>query len=571
MAGFVVWFTGLSGAGKSTLGAMLAAELRGRGVHVEVLDGDEVRTHLSKGLGFSREDRDTNIHRIGYVAKLVARSGACAITTAISPYRATRDAQRARIDHFVEVYCRCAIPVLAERDAKWLYKKALAGEIKNFTGIDDPYEEPERPEVVVSTDTESREESLAKILRRLEELGYAPPRFGAHVGAAATGRLIAPHGGELVDRLAVGAQRDAWIEEASGLVALDLDERAESDLEMIAVGAFSPLKGFMGSKDYLRVVREMRLESGLVWPMPITVAVPAEQVKWLRVGARAALRTRDGRLVAVLDVADVWTPDKELEAREVYRTTDRAHPSVAHLFASGPVYVGGDVHVLDRPLRPAFPAHQRDPRETRALFAERGWSRVVGFQTRNPIHRAHEYITKTALEICDGLMIHPLVGATKPGDVPAAVRMRCYEALIEKYYPASRVVLSIYPAAMRYAGPREAVFHAIARKNYGCSHFIVGRDHAGVGHYYGRYDAQKIFGTFAPGELGVEPLFFEDAFYSTVVGGMATEKTAPEDETMRITLSGTAVREMLSRGEAPPPELSRPEVARILVEAMRKG
>jgi 3'-phosphoadenosine 5'-phosphosulfate synthase len=551
MTGFVVWFTGLSGAGKSTLGAMLAAELRGRGVHVEVLDGDEVRTHLSKGLGFSREDRDTNIHRIGYVARLVARSGACAITTAISPYRATRDAQRARTEHFVEVYCRCSIPVLTERDAKGLYKKALAGEIQHFTGIDDPYEPPEHPEVVVSTDTESREESL--------------------VGAAATGRLIAPHGGDLVDRLVVGAQREAWLAEARGLVAVDLDERAESDLEMIAVGAFSPLKGFMGSKDYLRVVREMRLENGLVWPMPVTLAAPAEQARELRVGARAALRTRDGRLVAVLDVADLWTPDKDLEAREVYRTTEAQHPSVAHLFAAGPVYVGGEVHVLDRPLRPAFPAHQRDPRETRALFAERGWSRVVGFQTRNPIHRAHEYITKTALETCDGLLIHPLVGATKPGDVPADVRMRCYEALLERYYPASRVLLSIYPAAMRYAGPREAVFHAIARKNYGCSHFIVGRDHAGVGHYYGRYDAQKIFGAFAPGELGVEPLFFEDAFYSTVVGGMATEKTAPGDETTRITLSGTAVREMLSRGQPPPPELSRPEVARILVEAMRKG
>jgi sulfate adenylyltransferase/3'-phosphoadenosine 5'-phosphosulfate synthase len=575
MSGFVVWFTGLSGAGKSTLGAMLASELRRRGVHVEVLDGDEVRTHLSKGLGFSREDRDTNIDRIGYVAKLVARSGACAITTAISPYRATRDAQRSRIDHFVEVYCRATIPVLAERDAKGLYKKALAGEIKHFTGIDDPYEAPEAPEVVVDTGTESKEESLAKIVHELEELGYVPAHAdgaaGAGRGAGSRRRLIAPHGGELIHRLVEGPRRDALLAEAAGMVALDLDERAESDLEMIAVGAFSPLEGFMDSKDYLRVVREMRLERGLVWPMPVTLAVQPEQAARLRVGSRTALRARDGRIVAVTDVSDVWTPDKTLEAREVYRTTETAHPSVAHLFGTGPVYVGGRVHVVDRPLRPAFPAHHRDPRETRALFAERGWSRVVGFQTRNPIHRAHEYLTKTALEVCDGLLIHPLVGATKPGDVPADVRMRCYEVLLDRYYPASRVLLSIYPAAMRYAGPREAVFHAIARKNYGCSHFIVGRDHAGVGSYYGRYDAQKIFDAFAPGEIGVEPLFFEDAFYSTVVGGMATEKTAPGDPSTQIRLSGTKVREMLSRGELPPPELSRPEVAKILIEAMRKS
>jgi sulfate adenylyltransferase/3'-phosphoadenosine 5'-phosphosulfate synthase len=570
MAGFVVWFTGLSGAGKSTLAAMLASELRGRGVHVETLDGDEVRTHLSKGLGFSREDRDTNIRRIGYVAKLLARSGACAITAAISPYRAARDEQRAQNERFVEVHCRCSIPVLAERDPKGLYRKALAGEIKHFTGIDDPYEPPASPEVVVSTDTESKEESLTKILQKLEELGYVPAHGGSAAAARAPGRLIAPHGGELIDRLVAGPRRDALLEEARSLVALDLDERTESDVEMIAVGAFSPLKGFMGSKDYLRVVREMRLENGLPWSIPITLAVSAEQARRIGVGSRAALRARDGRVLAVLDVADVWMPDKEIEAREVYRTTDIEHPGVAYLKGVGPVYVGGEVHVLARPA-PAFPQHHRDPRDTRALFAERGWSRIVAFQTRNPIHRAHEYITKTALEICDGLLIHPLVGATKAGDVPAGVRMRCYEVLIQKYYPARRVLLSIYPAAMRYAGPREAVFHAIARKNYGASHFIVGRDHAGVGRYYGTYDAQKVFDAFAPGELGIQPLCFENAFWSKAVGGMATEKTDPGDASARINLSGSAVRELLSRGEAPPPEFSRPEVAKILIESMRAG
>ncbi len=570
-SGFVVWFTGLSGAGKSTLAAMLSAELRARGVHVEVLDGDEVRTHLSKGLTFSREDRDTNVRRIGYVARLVARSGACAMTAAISPYRDVRDEQRAQIENFVEIYCACAIPALAERDPKGLYKKALAGEIKNFTGIDDPYEAPESPEVTVHTDQESKEESLARIISKLEELGLIPVPAGSPAGAAPLAApsaskvdLIAPHGGELVNRFIKG---DASA--AGDLRTLDLDERAESDLAMIASGAFSPLKGFMGSKDYLRVVREMRLENGLPWPLPITLAASPEAARGLAVGARAVLRARDGRIVATMDIADVWSPDKDLEASEVYRTTDEAHPGVAFLRGSGSVYIGGEIQVFEPSSAALFPEHHRDPRATRALFAERGWRRIVGFQTRNPMHRAHEHLTKSALETVDGLLIHPLVGATSEGDVPAAIRMRCYEALIEHYYPRERVLLAVYPAAMRYAGPREAVFHAITRKNYGCSHFIVGRDHAGVGGYYEAEGAQALFDSFSPGEIGIEPLFFEDAFYSTAIGAMGTIKTAPGDASTRLAISGTALRAMLARGELPPAELVRPEVAAILFAASR--
>jgi sulfate adenylyltransferase/3'-phosphoadenosine 5'-phosphosulfate synthase len=571
--GFVVWFTGLSGSGKSTLATMLQAEMVGRGVAVEVLDGDEVRTHLSKGLGFSKEDRDTNIRRIGYVAKLLARSGACAMTAAISPYRAIRDEQRAQVGRFVEVYCRCDIPTLTSRDAKGLYKKALAGEIKGFTGIDDPYEAPEHAEVVVDTATESKEESLRKIVAKLEQLGYVGARHADVTagGAAPTPEttLIAPHGGELVNRFVKGGEHDTLAERAKGLPVVDLDDRAASDVEMIAVGAFSPLAGFMNQKDYLRVVADMRLERGLPWSMPVTLAVTEEHAQKLAIGSQVALRAPDGRLVAVLDLDDKFRPDKQLEAQRVYGTTETKHPGVAYLLGAGPVYLGGPVHVLERSGTTAFPAHHRDPAQTRALFAERKWSRVVGFQTRNPIHRAHEFITKSALEICDGLMIHPLVGATKGDDIPADVRMRCYEALIERYYVKERVLLSIYPAAMRYAGPREAIFHAIARKNYGCSHFIVGRDHAGVGSYYGTYDAQRIFGTFAPGELGIQPLCFENAFYSKAVGSMGTDKTAPGDESTKVNLSGTKVREMLARGELPPPEFSRPEVAAILIEAMK--
>jgi sulfate adenylyltransferase/3'-phosphoadenosine 5'-phosphosulfate synthase len=424
----------------------------------------------------------------------------------------------------------------------------------------------------VHTDKESKEESLAKILAKLEELGYIHAAAKSHgPGQAAAKRLIRPHGGELVDRFVHGGEKDRLAEKAKSLPAITLDERGAADVECIAVGAFSPLKGFMGSKDYLRVVREMRLENGLPWSVPVTLAVSQASAESIRVGSEVALRMADGRIVAVLEVSDKFVPDKETEAREVYRTTEDKHPGVAYLKSSGEVYIGGEIKVLERPLAPEFPAYHRDPAATRELFQSRGWTTVVGFQTRNPIHRAHEYITKCALEIVDGLMIHPLVGQTKSDDISAEVRMKCYDVLIANYYPKDRCVLSVYPAAMRYGGPREAIFHAIARKNYGCSHFIVGRDHAGVGNYYGTYDAQKLFDTFNEGELGIIPLKFENAFYSTAVASMGTAKTAPGDASTQISLSGTKVRDLLRAGELPPPEFSRPEVAKILIESMRGG
>ncbi len=562
--GFVVWFAGLSGSGKSTLAAMLTATLTQLGIHVESLDGDVVRTHLSKGLGFSREDRDTNIRRIGFVAKLIARSGGCAITAAISPYREIRDEQRRSIGRFCEVYCECPVEVLARRDTKGLYARALAGEIKGFTGVDDPYEPPTSPDVVVRTDRESPRESLGTILTKLEELGYLP---GGRPAEPARAGLVPPHGGDLVDRFVRGDAKQRLSERAGSLQRITIDERAASDLELIGIGAYSPLTGFMTSRDYLRVVRERRLESGLVWSVPITLAVSDEDAARLNPGSEIALVSPGGRLVAVLDLSDRWLPDKELEAREVYGTTDERHPGVAQLKSSGNVYLGGEVWLLERPLVSQFPQYPRDPVATRALFEKRGWRRIVGFQTRNPIHRAHEYITKCALEITDGLLLHPLIGATKQDDLPADVRMRCYEVLLQNYYPAERVVLALNPAAMRYAGPREAIFHALVRKNYGCSHFIVGRDHAGVGHFYGPYDAQRAFDDFSPGELGIEPLKFDAAFWSTITHEMATDKTAPGDPSTRISLSGTQVRELLHEGKRPPPEFSRPEVAQVLLEA----
>jgi len=570
--GFVVWFTGLSGAGKSTLASMLASELLARGVHVETLDGDEVRLHLSKGLGFSKEDRDTSVRRIGFVAKLVARSGGCAITAAISPYRDVRDEQRTAIGRFCEVYCAASIDALSARDPKGLYQKALAGEIKNFTGVSDPYEPPDAPDVTVHTDRETKEQSLATVIAKLEELGYIAQAISAASDPTSELRgLPAPHGGELIDRWARSTERASLSERAKSAPAVTLDERAAADLECLAVGAFSPLKGFMTSKDYLRVVRESRLERGSIWPLPVTLAVSREVADKLTVGGEVALCMPDGRIVGVLELSDKYTPDKDMEAREVYRTVDRAHPGVAYLFDSGEVYLGGEVRVLERPTRAAFPERQLDPGQTRAYFEARGWSRVVGFQTRNPMHRAHEYITKCALEMCDALFVHPTVGPAKDDDVPAAVRMKSYEALLTHYYPADTVLLAGYPGAMRFAGPREAVFHALVRKNYGCSHFIVGRDHAGIGSFYAPGDAERIFADFVPSEIGVTPLAFDRVFYSRATQAMGTRKTAPDCESADLAPSGSKVRELMAQGELPPSDWTRPEVAKILAEALNDG
>jgi sulfate adenylyltransferase len=378
------------------------------------------------------------------------------------------------------------------------------------------------------------------------------------VTTTATARLIAPHGGELVDR--TGPRPDG----VEQLETVTLTSRELSDLDMLASGALSPLEGFMGRDDYERVVDEMHLAGGLPWALPVCLAV-ADAPK----GDRVALADASGTLYGVLDVEDVFEYDKEREAERCFRTAEDAHPGVARLYAQADRYLAGKVTVFER-QQPSFPELAFDPAETRAAFAERGWKRVVGFQTRNPIHRAHEYLTKVALETVDGLLIHPLVGETKSDDVPAATRVACYRVLVDNYYPADRVLVAAFPAAMRYAGPREAVWHAICRKNYGCSHFIVGRDHAGVGSYYGTYDAQLIFDEFEAHELDIEPMFFEHSFFCRVCGSMASAKTCPHDADAHVFLSGTKVREMLGNGELPPVEFSRPEVAEVLIEAYRQ-
>ena len=547
--GFVVWLTGLSGAGKSTLAQRLRQELLAAGRNVEILDGDEVRKNLSAGLGFSKEDRDTNVRRLGYVAGLIARSGGVAIVAAISPYRAVRNEVRGSIPRFVEVYVRCSVDELSRRDVKGLYAKALAGEIPQFTGVSDPYEEPLHPHVTVDSERQTVEQSLASVLHALERLGL--------VSLGVRERL--PRGDEL----------EALRAEAAHLPQLEVAAGAWADAYMLGAGALSPLNGFMDARDYAAVLDSGRLPGGHAFTIPVVLRVDEAEARRVRSAingtTRIALR-HQGEPVAIVDVAEFFETDPPREARGVYGTDDPAHPGVRRLHGEGRHAIAGSVIALAQPSS-GFPEHDLTPLEVRARMADLGWRTMVGFQTRNPVHRAHEYLQKVALEVVDGLLLHPLVGETKSDDIPADVRMACYREMLEQYFPEERTLLATNPAWMRYAGPKEAVFHAIVRRNYGCTHFIVGRDHAGVGTYYDTYAAHRIFDEYSVSELGIEILRMEHAFYCRECDGMASTRTCPHPADSRANLSGTRVRELLAEGKPLPPEFSRPEVARLLASA----
>ena len=398
----------------------------------------------------------------------------------------------------------------------------------------------------------------------------ASPR-PVEVGKVSDDGPIAPHGGRLVDRVVRPEEREERIREASGLPKVPLGPRTLSNLEMISTGVFSPLTGFMDRGTYDSVVEDMRLPDGTLWPLPVTLTVDEKRAGELSEGSEISLVDGAGEPVATMLLRERYRYDREREARLVYRTTDESHPGVAALYRRGDVLLGGDVTLLRPPDPGPFPGHYYTPRELRAAFHEKGWRRIVGFQTRRPIHRALEHIQKSALETVDGLLLNPIVGETRSEAVPADVRMRSYEVSLQRYFPKDRTMLAVFPAAMRYAGPREAVFHALCRKNYGCTHFIVGRDHAGVGSFYGTYDAQHIFDEFTADELGITPLFFEHAFFCRECYGMVSSKTCPHDPSSHVFISDARLREMLERGEYPPPEFARPEVVEVLIEGMRRG
>jgi len=380
-------------------------------------------------------------------------------------------------------------------------------------------------------------------------------------------KLVEPHGDDgLITLLAPQAERAEELERARGLQKVPLTSREISDVLMLAMGAYTPLTGFMGEADWRRVSLEMRLESGVFWPIPITLSCGQGLADSIHIEEEVALVDGESReILAIMEVTDKYKPDKMLEAEHVYRTTDPAHPGVQKVLEQGEVNLAGRVTCLSEGEYPQkYPELYIRPAEARAMFLENGWSRVAAFQTRNPMQRAHEHLVKIAIEVTDGVFIHQVLGKLKPGDIPADVRTEAIQAMIDNYFVAGTVIQAGYPIEMRYAGPREALLHALIRQNYGCSHLIVGRDHAGVGDYYGPFDAHHVFDTLWEGALETRPLKIDITFYCTRCYGMATGKTCPHDDAERIHISGTDQRAMLASGADVPLEFSRPEVVKIL-------
>ncbi len=573
MKGFTLWLTGLSGAGKTTIARILERELAARGVPVERLDGDVVRQSLTRDLGFSKEDRDRNIERVTFVAKLLTRNGVAVITAFISPYRAMREYSRREIGAFIEVYIKCSLEECIRRDVKGMYRKAMAGEIPNFTGVSDPYEEPEHPEIVVDTEGRTPEESAAEILSWLEAHGHIPAaantlavrQVAAAVVDAPAVDAIEPHGGRLVNRILDEAEAGRVEERVrSGEVpVLEVDLETAKEVENLATGLYSPLEGFLGRMDLECVLSSGRLRDGLPWTLPIVLDVSPEEAERLRgsLGGRPegeVVLSHAGRPVALLHITETYGYDKRAFCEGVYGTLDARHPGVRRVESMGEVLLAGPIQLV-RPVGTPFASYKLSPVEARALFRDRGWRSIVAFQTRNAPHLGHEYVQKTAQTFADGLFINPVLGRKKPGDFRDEVILRAYEVAVEKYYVKESTVLAVIEYEMRYAGPREAIHHAIMRKNLGCTHFVVGRDHAGVGSHYGPYDAQEIFKQYP--DLGITPVPFREFFHCTTCGGVTNSRVCPHGEGERVDFSGTLVRDHFLTGRGDVSRILRPDVA----------
>ena len=380
-------------------------------------------------------------------------------------------------------------------------------------------------------------------------------------------KLVKPHGSNSLKPLLLdGAARKAELERAKALPKLKMSSREVGDVIMLGIGGFTPLEGFMTKADWQGVCDGMKMASGLFWPIPITLSTDKATANGVKEGADVALvDSESGEIMATMKVTDKYSIDKAHECMMVYKTVDLAHPGVKMVMEQGDVNLAGPVKVLSvGKFKEEYGDQFMTPAETRAKFEQLGWSKIAAFQTRNPMHRSHEYLAKIAIETMDGVLIHSLLGALKPGDIPAEVRSEAISVLVENYFAPNTVIQAGYPLDMRYAGPREALLHALFRQNYGCSHLIVGRDHAGVGDYYGPFDAQKIFDEIPKDALETKNMNIDWTFWCKKCGGMASQRTCPHSKDDRILLSGTKVRAMLSEGQDLPVEFSRPEVAKVL-------
>jgi sulfate adenylyltransferase len=382
--------------------------------------------------------------------------------------------------------------------------------------------------------------------------------------------MLKPRGGTLINRVAKDKEKEELIKQTQKFYKINIQDRFVSDCEMIAIGGFSPLTGFMDKNTAISVIEKIKLPGGTIWSIPILLPISKSYHVKIKNGDKVILQDKYNRVIAIIEVSEKFTLDLENYCQKVFKTTEIAHPGVKAVKEAGKYFLAGDIKLINRPLREKIDKNYfKDPLQTRKEFKEKGWNSIVAFQTRNPIHRAHEYLIKCALEITDGALIHPLVGETKPDDIPVNVRMQCYETIIENYFNTEKTMLTVLPTAMRYAGPKEAIHHMIMRKNYGCTHMIIGRDHAGVGDYYGTYEAQVLVDKVSE-QLGIVVLKFEHSFYCKKCENMATKKTCSHSADAHVFLSGTKVRKMLKDGEKPPKEFSRQEVAEVLLKWANK-